>query len=202
MSIFSPFRVFVVLSISLLAVGCSFENPLSGPTENLNTWLLGKWRHKDEKGNVYEASVLPHARDRMAISFQSFNKSGRVTKEWQFEGWISRVGDNSFLVLHCLKSAGEVSEGSYVFAHSQVMDQMNVILRPLQLESASDTSGYHLRREVRQRQKDKTLLPQTGSKWTRIADADWPRDDQGQNRFFPPRFPENPPSDPLEANPQ
>lgn len=183
---------------AILLAGCYFENPLTGgPSDDINTWLLGVWEYKDLKGKVYRAGVLPLTGDRYSVWFRALGKNPRETKEWQFEAWISRVGDTSFLTFKCLKSAGQVPEEAFVFGQYQVIDQNNVRMRPLQLDSAQDTSSFYLRREVRARLKDRSLLPEEGSLWTRISEVYWPRDGDGEQPFQPLRYPPGPPLPPL-----
>lgn len=196
-------RALALLLLTALVAGCYFENPLTpGPSKDINTWLLGVWEYRDEKGKVYRAGVLPLTGDRMTIWFRAIGKQPRTTKEWQFEGWISRVGRGTFLTLKCLQSAGDVPEGAFVFAHYQVIDQLNVIMRPLQLDAAPDTSSYHLRAEVRTKLKDQSLLPQSGARWTRISEVYWPRDGDDQQPFQPLRFPSGPEPAPLNIDAQ
>lgn len=184
-------RAFALLLISAFLAGCYFDHPLTdGPSKDINTWLLGVWEYKDDKGKVYRAGVTPLTGDRFNVWFRALGKRPRDTKEWQFEAWISRVGRSSFLSLKCIKSDGEVPEGAFVFAHYQVIDQNHVMIRPLQLESSSDTTSYHLRAEVRQKLKDKALLPEVGTAWTRISEIYWQKGDEGGEQPFQPlRFP-------------
>jgi len=194
------FRAFALLLFSALLAGCYFDQPLtSGPSDDINTWLLGVWEYKDEKGKVYRAGVLPLTGDRYTVWFRSLGKSPKETKEWQFEAWTSRVGNSSFLSMKCLKSAGEVPVGGFVFAHYQVIDQQHVIMRPLQLDSAPDTTSYLLRSEVRVKLKEKTLLPESGAMWTRISEVHWPREGDAEQPFQPLRFPPGPPIVPLST---
>lgn len=197
------FRALALLLFTALMAGCYFEQPLTpGPSKDINTWLLGVWEYRDEKGKVYRAGVLPLTGDRMTVWFRAIGKQPKTTKEWQFEGWISRVGRSSFLTLKCLKSSGDVPEGGFVFAHYQVIDQLNMILRPLQLDATPETSSYHLRAEVRARLKDQSLLPQSGARWTRISEVYWPREGDDEQPFQPLRFPAGPPAVPLNIDDQ
>jgi hypothetical protein len=192
-----------LLLFSALLTGCFFDHPLTDkPSKNINTWLLGVWEYRDAKGKVYRAGVLPMTGSRYTVWFRALGKSSREIKEWQFEAWISRVGNSSFLTMKCLKTAGEVPEGAFVFAHYQVINQNNVQMRALQLDSSQDTSSYHLRSEVRVKMKEKTLLPQQGMLWTRVSEIYWPRDGDGEQPFQPLRFPPGPPLIPLDVDDQ
>ncbi len=183
-------RALALLLYSALLAGCYFDQPLTDrPSDDINTWLLGVWEHKDEKGKIYRAAVLPLTGDRYTIWYRTIGKTKRDSKEWQFEAWISRVGRSSFLCMKCLKSGGQVPEGGFVFAHYQVIDQNNVIMRPLQLDSPTETTSFKLREEVRVKLKERTLLPLTGSTWTRISEVFWDRGFDGEQPFQPLRFP-------------
>lgn len=167
-------RAFALLLFSALLAGCYFDHPLTdGPSEDTNTWLLGVWEHKDDKGKLYRAAVIPLTGDRFTIWFRAIGKKPQDTKEWQFEAWISRVGRSNFLSMKCKQSAGEVPEEAFIFAHYQLIDQNNLILRTPQLDSTPDTSSFKLRAEVRARLKDKSLYPEKGLTWTRISEVFW-----------------------------
>lgn len=186
-------RALALLLCSVLLAGCYFDHPLtSGPSDDINTWLLGVWEHTDEKGRVFRAGVLPLTGDRYTIWFRALGKRPQDTKEWRFEGWPSRVGNSTFLTLKCETSAGQVPVGAYVFAHVQVLDQLHLITRPLQVDSGPETSSFDLRKEVRSRLKDRSLLPETGASWTRIAEVYWRPGDEGEGSFTPNRFPDLP----------
>ncbi len=173
------FRALALLLFSVLLAGCYFDHPLTGsPSKDINTWLLGIWEHKDEKGKIYHTQITPLTGDRYAVSFRSVAKNPRDTKLWTFEGWTSRVGNSLFLNLKCLTSAGEVPEGGFVFVHYQVIGQNEVIIRPLQLDMPSDSSSYHLRVQIRRQLKEKTLLPIEGAAWKRISEIYWNRGDE------------------------
>lgn len=177
---------FLALAVFSLTA-CSFENPLTkGAAKNLNTWLLGVWEHKDEKGQVYRAGLQPLTGSRYAVWFRKIGKTPRQTREWKFTAWISRVGNSNFLTLQCDESAGEVPPEAFVFLHYQVIDQNHIITRPLQLESPPETSSYKLRAEVRKKLKNRTLLPAEGQVWTRISEVYWLRGDEWAEQPFQP----------------
>ncbi len=183
-------RALAVLLVCTVVAGCYFDHPLTGgPSKDINSWLLGVWEHKDAKKRVYRARVVPLTADRYFVSFQSGGRRARDRKTWEFEGWISRIGYSRFLSLRCIVSAGEVPEGAFVFVNYQVIDQNNVIIRPVQLDSAPETSSYELREEVRARLKDGSLMPPEGAKWTRISEVYWEPGYTGEQPFQPLRFP-------------
>lgn len=185
------FRALALLLFSVLLAGCFFDQPLTGPSSSdMNTWLLGVWEHKDEKGRVFRAGVLPLAPDRYTVWFRALGKRPKDTKEWRFEAWPSRVGNSTFLTLKCEESDGQVPVGAYVFIHTQVLDQVSVVTRGLQLDSSPGATSYELRKEVRAKLKDHTLLPEEGATWNRIAEAYWRPGDGGDGTFTPIRFPE------------
>ena len=193
-------RAFASLLLCTVVAGCYFEHPLTGgPSKDINTWLLGVWEHKDAKKRTYRARVVPLTGDRYFVEFQSGGPR-KNKKVWEFEGWISRVGYSRFLSLKCNRSSGEVPEGAFVFANYQVIDQNNVILRPLQLDSPTETLSNHLRQEVRDRLKDGSLMPLEGAKWTRISEVYWEPGYTGEQPFQPLRFPTPPPSKSKEGS--
>jgi hypothetical protein len=187
------FRALALLLFSVLLTGCYFDHPLtSAPSDDLNTWLLGVWESKDEKGRTLRAGVMPLTADRYTIWYRILGKRPQDTKEWRFEAWPSRVGNSTFLSLKCEKSAGDIPVGAFVFVHCQVLDQLHVITRPLQLDSGPSASSFELRKEVRAKLKDRTLLPEMGTVWTRIAEVYWRPGDEGEGSFEPTRFPPTP----------
>ena len=187
---------FLALALALLTfAGCSYKYPLTGgPSKDINTWLLGIWEHKDEKGNVYRASVQPLTGDRMTVWFRALGKTPKQTKQWKGEAWISRVGHANFLTIKCLESADDFPVDAFTFVHYQVLDQNHVATRPLQLDGMAEATSFQLRKEVRKKWKEKTLLPQDGALWTRIAEVYWDKSGQEEQPFIPPRY--VPPPDP------
>lgn len=166
----------LVVFASLLA-GC-FEHPLTErPSKDINTWLLGVWEYKDAKTDrTYRAAFLPLTGDRYTVWVRELGKRPKDTKEWQFEAWISRVGNSQFLTFKCLKSDGKIPEGSYVFAHYTVFAQNDVAVRTLQLDSPPEATSYQLRQEVREKLKTKTLYPEAAAIWTRISEVYWQKE--------------------------
>jgi hypothetical protein len=183
-------RALALLLFCTLFSGCYFDHPLTGePSRDINSWLLGVWEHKDPKGKVYRARIVPVTGDRYFVSFQSGGRKTREKKVWEFEGWISRVGYSRFLSLKCNVSSGELPEGAFVFVNYQVVDQNTVVVRPLQLDSPPETSSRDLRAEVRRRLKEQSLLPADGTKWVRVSEVYWERGYTGEQPFQPLRFP-------------
>lgn len=185
-----------------LLTGCFFEHPLTErPSKDINTWLLGVWEHKDPKtGRTYRAAFLPLTGDRYTVWVRELGKRPKDTKEWQFEGWISRVGNSQFLTLRCDQSGGKVPVGAYVFAHYTVISQNDVAIRQLQLDVAPETDSFHLRKEVRQKLKDKALYPNPPTLWTRISEVYW---QEGGDPLSQPRTPLNFPNAPdLQSKPE
>ena len=183
-------RIRALALLCTLLAGCYFDHPLTGgPLKDINSWLLGVWEHKDAKGRVYRARVVPVTGDRYFVSFQAGGRKARDKKVWEFEGWISRVAYSRFLSLQCNVSSGEVPEGGFVFVNYQVIDQNTVITRPLQLDSSPETSSYELRDEVRRRLKEGSLMPVEGARWTRVSEVYWEPGYTGEQPFQPLRFP-------------
>jgi len=183
-------RAFVILLLSALLSGCNFDNPLTGgPTKELNTWLLGVWEAQNDKGDTARTVVLPMANDRYDIWFHSTVKGKKKT--YNYEGWISRVGHSQFLTLKCLSSSsGDAQVGSYTFIHYQVVDQLHLFTRGLQLDSPQEASSFELRKEVRRKLKDKTLYGPETTAWTRVNDVYWDQANQTEKDIEPLRNPQ------------
>ncbi|HEY5811642.1 MAG TPA: hypothetical protein VIT23_03195 [Terrimicrobiaceae bacterium] len=198
-------RALAGLLLCTLLAGCYFENPLTaGPSKDINSWLLGVWEHKDPKGRIYRARVVPITGDRYFVSFQA--PGGRKTRKkvWQFEGWISRVSYYRFLSLKCTASSGDVPEGAFVFVNYQVIDQNTVVTRGLELDSPREATSYEIRTEVRQRLKEKALMPEEGSKWKRISEVYWDplyTEEQPPQPLRFPSWPESKDSKPSRVSP-
>lgn len=193
----APFFSALLLAVSALpAVAQGYDHPLtSSPSKDLNTWLLGVWEHKTESGKSYRATVTPKTGDRYWMTFQEAGRSRAQGKTSQFEAWISRVGNLSLLTLRSLDGEGTlldgrgpVAAGRFAFVQYTLLDQENVRLRSPAIDASPETSGYRLRREVRQKSKNLTLFPDRGSDWTRISEVYWSRTDEPQP-FQPLRYP-------------
>ena len=190
-------KIFARLSLillPLLLVGCHFENPLTTtPSEDLNTWLLGEWELK-EKGGTSTAVVAPMSADRYSVHVSLAPKGGNGKREYDFEAWSSRVGNSVFFTLRSLKNSANLPENAHVFLHAQMIDQVTVRLRPLQLDSAENASGRELRKEVRSRLKNGTLYAEGSAKdWKRVAEIY--RTKEGETGLFKPlRYTTPPPS--------
>jgi hypothetical protein len=160
--------------LALLLSGCWFQNPLtSGGSENLNTWLLGEWRHKDKKGVITRAVVSPIASDRYRV------QATQGSKQYEFEAWTSRVGNSVFITLRSLRNSPNLPEGAHLFAHSQLLDQNTIRLLPLRLDSPADATSFQLRKEIRSKLKDGSLYSEGDSTdWQRIGEVYWSKDNQ------------------------
>ena len=92
-----------------------FRSPAHGRTvEGYQYWLLGVWEHKDAKGRIYRARVVPLTGDRYFVSFQTPGERRIETKRvWEFEGWISRIGLQPLSFSEVQVSSGEVPEGGF-----------------------------------------------------------------------------------------
>lgn len=181
-------RIFARLALILLPLllaGCRFENPLTtSPSEDLNTWLLGEWEMK-EKGGTSTAVVAPLSHDRYSVHVSLAPRSGNGRREYDFEAWSSKVGNSLFFTLRSLKNSANLPGGSHVFLHAQMIDQVTVRLRPLQLDSPENATGLELRREIRSRLKDGTLYAEGDAKdWKRVAEIYWTK--EGETGLFKP----------------
>jgi hypothetical protein len=182
-------RALACLLLCTLLTGCFFEHPLtSGPSKDVNSWLLGVWESTDAKGRTYRARVVPITSDRYYVSFRTPGKrtGGKV---WEFEGWISRVAYSRFLSLKCAVTSGEIPEGAYVFVNYQVINQNIVVTRRLELGSPPEATSQQIREEVRQRLRDNSLMPDEGLKWIRTSEVYWDPYYTEEQPFQPLRFP-------------
>jgi hypothetical protein len=178
-------RLCIAMSAIVLVGGCYFDNPLtSASSKNLNTWLLGVWESKDEDGRVSRIMVTPATESRYFVKAAIPGKNPRDVKKYDLEGWTSRVGDTLFLTLKAVDSPGDIPTGAYVFCQVQLLDQNNVRIRTLQLDSPPTASSFELRKEVRQKLKAKTLYAEKSTKWQRVEEVFWSMD--GENPAFKP----------------
>ncbi len=163
--------------LPLLLAGCFYENPLTPkPSDNLNTWLLGEWEHRDKSGAVSRAIVTPLSADIYSVQV-SLAKRGGVRHSYNFEAWGSRVGAYTFHTLQSMQAAPDLPEGAFVFLHAQLIDQNTIVLRSPALTAPQNASSYTLRTEIRSRLKDNSLYTNSNeTTWTRSAEAYWQRD--------------------------
>ena len=182
----SKVRLFSLAAAALICAGCHFDNPLtSRPSKDLNTWLLGVWECKGKDGKVSSLRVTPIAADRYSFRASIPGKTPKDLKKYEFEGWISHVEDTNYLTLRCQLSPGDIPVGSYVFFHSQLLDQNNVRLRWLQLDVPPSATSRELRNEVRLRSKDRLLYdPSKSTDWKRVEEVVWTKD--GETPSFKP----------------
>lgn len=176
-----------LLFLPLLLAGCWFQNPLTPDgSENLNTWLLGEWQHKDRNGAISRAVVTPVSGDLYRVQVSMAGKGGR--RDYDLEAWTSRVGNSVFLTLRSLKNSTNLPEGAHVFAHSQMLDQNTLRLRKIQLDSPADATSFELRKEIRSRLKEGSLFVEGAeTDWKRIGEVYWGRDGQA-GAFEPLRY--------------
>jgi len=172
------------LILPLLLSGCWFQNPLTPKgSENLNTWLLGEWQHKDKKGAVSRALVTPISGDLYRVQVSTVTKGGR--RDYELEAWTSRVGNSVFVTFLNTKNAPNLPAGVHAFAHTQMLDQNTLRVRKIQLDSPADATSFELRKEIRTRLKDGSLYAEGAeTDWKRIGEVYWSRD--GQTGAFEP----------------
>lgn len=155
-------RLLSLLGISLLLPGCLYDNPPSGPSQSIDTWLIGQWEASDKAGHTYRAVVAPSSSSHYRIT-----TSGQGKAPVEFDAWISKVDGFSILVV---KSLGDASTGKYSLFHHELLSPgtpppggigaTRIRLTELQLDpSASSLDSYHLRRDIRDGLKAGTLLP-------------------------------------------
>lgn len=167
----------------LLVAGCRYSNPLTpAPSEDVNTWLLGEWQRK-EKSGVSRVIISPAGADRYRVQLSLAPRRGASRRDADFEAWASRVGSATFFTLRSLRPAAGLAEGDHVFVHAEMVDQLTVRFRPLQISAPADSSSKSLRAEVRSLLKGGGLFG-PDEEWTRIAEVYETRD--GQTGLFQP----------------
>ena len=172
------FGPFFILSVALLLSGCLYDNPPSGPSRNIDTWLIGQWEAKDKADHSFKATVSPaiststhfgKAIDVMVASPTRYHisLSGNLGGDQEFEAWISRVDNFSILVMKSLTQGN--SYGRYALYHYELLapgtpppggiGATRIRLSELQLdESCRSLDSYKLRAAIRKALKDGTLL--------------------------------------------
>lgn len=160
MRLFSQFLSLLV--ISLILSGCLYDNPPSGPSQSIDTWLVGQWEASDKAGHTYRAIIAPATSSHYRIT-----ASGQGKAPVEFDAWISKVDGFSILVL---KSLDGSSAGKYALFRHELLSPgtpppggigaTRIRLTELQLDpSAASLDSYHLRRDIRDALKAGTLLP-------------------------------------------
>jgi hypothetical protein len=180
------FRLVLALALGLALSGCFFDHPLTGgPTESINTWLLGVWETTDDKGQTVRVMVTPVQSDRYAVQLSLPGKKPHEILRYNFEMWPSRVGGTLFLTLRCLESPGDIPTGGHVFIQPQLLDQNTIRLHSLNLDPAPTTSSYELRKEIRLKLKELSLYEGGRSVvWSRVGEVFWSTD--GRDPAFKP----------------
>lgn len=159
---FRTFRLLSLLGSLLLLTGCLFDNPPSGPSQSIDTWLVGQWETKDKSGHTCRTVVAPASSSHYRISL-----SGLKGGTQEFDAWIGRVDGFSILILKSLNEGPCV--GKYVLFHYELLSPAKpqpgnigatrIRLSELQLdESCRSLDSYKLRAAIRQGLKEGTLL--------------------------------------------
>jgi hypothetical protein len=157
------FCALALITVILSAVtGCYFNQPLSEPKRNIDTWLLGVWEYKNDKGEVYRAGVVPKDYDHYLVWVRWTGKSGKEVKNYRFNTWISRVDRSYFLTMQCEESPGDIPHGAFVFLNYIVTSPNTVALRELHFDAPQTATSFELRAAVRARLKSRTLYADEG----------------------------------------
>jgi len=164
-------RILPLLGILILLGGCLYDNPPTGPSRSIDTWLVGQWQTSTKTGRVYSAIVAPTtASDHYHVIF---SRPGSSSQE--FDGWISRVDGFSILVLKALDgngandAGGAGSVGKYLLCHYELLapgtpppggiGAERIRLSELQLDESTRTlDPFKLRAAIRSALKSGTLL--------------------------------------------
>ena len=164
----------LLLGSILTLTGCLYDNPPSGPSRNIDTWLVGQWDAKDKSGRGYHAVVAPSSASHYRITL---TRGGSTTGE--YDGWISSVDGFSILVMKVLSGA---SAGRHALFHYELLapgtpppggiGATRIRLSELQLDPSAETlDPYHLRRDIRDALRAGTLLAPYDVLSARKADA-------------------------------
>lgn len=172
---------------ALFLSSCLYDAPPSQPASQIDTWLLGQWITQDKSGKIFEAVVTPTDNTHYHVTFCDKDKEG--VHPWEFDAWISRVGDIKFLTLQSL-SPDPRYHNRYLFLHYELMKPEKAPLdgvgaRRMRLSepqlpaSAQQLDSYHLRQVMSKRLDQGTLLlPSTTSLgfsvWTRTGSVNLP----------------------------
>lgn len=159
----------------VLLSGCLYDNPPSGPSGSIDTWLVGQWEATDKAGHHYKAVMSAPSSDHYHLAFF---RPGAGTME--FDGWISRVDGFSILTLKSLNQGPTL--GKHALYHYELLSPgspppggigaTRIRLSELQLDpSAATLDSYHLRRDIRDALKAGTLLAPYDVATDRKADA-------------------------------
>ena len=108
------FCFFPLLGCALLLSGCLYDNPPSGPSQSIDTWLIGQWTATDKAGHKFTAVMAPASSSHYRLSL---SKKGSAPQE--FDGWIGRVDGFSILTLKSLNEGP--SFGKYVLYHYELL---------------------------------------------------------------------------------
>lgn len=172
------FRTVSAAVLGLVLSGCFFDHPLTGgPTESVNTWLLGVWETTNDKGETARVKVAPTASDRYSVELSAPSKKPGKGARYRFDMWPSQVGGTLFLTLACIESSGKIPLGSHVFVQAQLLDQNSVRARVLKLDGTPSATSYELRKEIRRKLKDLSLYEGAESAvWSRVEEVVWSKD--------------------------
>ena len=162
-------RSLLLLAAVLLLPGCFLDQPLTGPSRSVNTWMLGVWEHPQSNGELLRAVVIPKDSERYTIYFREYGKNKKLKREQEVDAWISRVGLVSFLTVEV--------DGRYCPIHFQLLSPLEVRLRLPEFDPGSESlTPFELRKQVRQKFKDGTLLGKEGQTWVKVSEIYWPLD--------------------------
>jgi hypothetical protein len=153
---------FPLLGCALLLSGCLYDNPPSGPSQSIDTWLMGQWTATDKAGHKFTAVMATASSSHYRLSL---SRKGSAPQE--FDGWIGCVDGFSILTLKSLNEGP--SFGKYVLYHYELLSPgtpppggigaTRIRVSELQLDDSCQTlKPYDLRKAIRQALKEGTLL--------------------------------------------
>lgn len=151
-----------LLGCVLLLSGCLYDFPPSGPSQSIDTWLLGQWASKDKAGHSFTAVMAPSSSSHYRLTI-----TGKGASYQEFDGWITRVDGFSILTLKSLSDGP--TAGKYSLYHYELLSPgappaggigaTRIRISELQLdESCLTLDSYRLRAAIRKALKEGTLL--------------------------------------------
>lgn len=180
---------FFAAILSLALGGCLSDSAPSGPSQSVNTWLLGVWESKSEEGNLRKAIVAPSSSDRMTIVYEETNSKKQIVHSGSFSAWISHVGSAKLLVVE-VPSPDQKNGKGYLLLGYQFLDPLTIRIREISPEiTDAKTSAFNLRKSIRQLFKKGSLYSSKQELWQKTGEVFSPKKNgnPAQDTFTPPR---------------
>lgn len=173
-------RLAATLAVLALA-GCLYDFPISGPSTNIDTRLLGVFEYRQPVTLVVDGEEIPVEHiHRMAVVRQDVDRYTILYKNvatapdtvLRFTGWISRLGEQYYVTFRD-DTPGSATFGKYGFVNYQWAWPHAVILEAPGLDPEAITSSFRLRQIARSMLRNESLFPFQPTRWDRIARVWW-----------------------------